>query len=143
LDFIKHAYRMCAIQIRTSQLAVSKTSNPEVKAFAERLIADHTAMAKSVADWAAKKSIVLKDDDATVKMKLDKHKSLEAMSGADFDRAFVSAIMEDQTDGIHLVSNEKRNTKDSGLSAFAEESRLALIAHMNAARPLRKKLAID
>jgi beta-lactamase regulating signal transducer with metallopeptidase domain/predicted outer membrane protein len=139
-DFIKHAVRLCAIEIQAGKLAMAKTSNAEVKAFAERLVTDHTAIARALAQWATKKNIILKDDDPSLKMKLDKHKPLETMSGADFDRAFIAAIMRDQTDGIMLVNNEKRKTRDTGLGAFAEETRLTLIAHMNVARPLRAKL---
>lgn len=139
-DFLKHAARLCALEIQAGKLAMTKTSNAEVKGFAERLVSDHEAAAKELASWATKKNVVLKDDDPSLKIKLDKHKSLEAMTGADFDRAFVTAIMADQVDGITLVNNERRNTRDAGLSAFAEQTRLTLIAHMNVARPLRAKL---
>ena len=136
-DFIKQAYRLCAIEMQTARLAVAKTSNAEVKAFAERLLKDHAAIAKALGQWAAKKQFVIKDDDPAMKMKLDKHKALESMSGADFDRGFLAAILDHHSDGIHLVSNEKRNTKDAGLAAFAEETRLTLIAQNNAARVLQ------
>ena len=139
-DFIKHAARLCAIEIQAGKLAMAKTSNADVKAFAEQLVKDHAATATELSQWAARKSIVLKDDDPNLKMPLDKHKALEKLTGSDFDRAFVAAIMGDQTDGIMLVNNEKRKSQDAGLRTFAEQTRLVLIAHMNVARPLRAKL---
>ena len=140
-DFIRHAVRLCALEIQTAKLALAKSTNAEVKAFAEQLVKDHTAIAKTLADWATKKNVVLKDDDPALKIKLDRHKSIEAMTGAEFDRAFVAAIMTDQTDAIALVNNERRNTKDADLVAFAGQTWSTLIAHMNVARPLRARLS--
>src|SRR5262245_1270549 len=53
-DFLKHAVRAGTIKIQAGKLAVTKTSNGDVKAFAETLVKDHTAIAKALAEWAAK-----------------------------------------------------------------------------------------
>ena len=138
-DFIKQASRLCAIEIQTARLAMTKTSNAEVKAFAEGLVNDHSLVAKELVQWATKKQFVLTDDDPAMKMKLDKYKSLEPMSGATFDKAFLAAMLDHHADGIHLVSNEKRNSRDAGLTAFAEATRVTLIKQNNAARALLAK----
>ena len=139
-DFLKHAARAGVIEIQTARLALTKTSNAEVKAFAEMLVNDHTAIAKELAEWASKKNIVLKDDDPSVKMKLDKYKSLEAQTGADFDRQFLDAMISHHSDSIMLYGLESRNTKDPALKKYAQEMHPRQIVHTNAARRLRAKL---
>jgi putative membrane protein len=139
-DFIKHAARAAAIKIQTGKLAITKASNADVKAFADKLVNDNTATAKAVAEWAAKKNVALKDDDPAVKMKLDKHKWLEEKTGTDFDRQFVQAMIGDYSDVIMLFSLESRNTGDAALKKFADETLPLLREQTSTARRLIAKL---
>ena len=139
-DFIKHAARANAIEIQAGKLAMSKTTNAEVRAFAETLVNDHTAAAKELAQWATKKNVVLKDDDPAVKIKLDKHKWLDTKTGADFDRQFVEAMISDHSDAVMLFSFESRNTKDPALKKFADDTLPAIRAHASMGRRLKAKL---
>ena len=139
-DFIKHAVRSGVIKMQAARLAMTKSANAAVKAYAEKLVADHTAIARDLAQWATKKNVVLKDDDPALKMKLDKHKSLETKTGGDFDRAFLDAMLDDHMDAIILFSNEALRTSDAALKTFAEESRATIRALQKMARGVRAKL---
>jgi len=54
------------IDINRAKLALNKTSDPEIKSFANQIISDHTNLAKSVNDLA-KKLGVTPEDSATSK----------------------------------------------------------------------------
>lgn len=139
-DFIKHAVRAGAIEIQAGKLAMTRTIQADVRAFAETLVKDHTAAAKELAQWATKKNVVLKDDDPDVKMKLDKHRWLETKFGADFNKQFVEAMFTDHVDVVMLFVHGANNTKDPALKKFADETRQATLGHLRMAMDLKKKL---
>ena len=132
-DFIKHAARAGALEIQAATLAMTKASNPGLKAFAQRLVNDHTATAQQVAQWATKKNVLLKDDDPDVKIKMDRYQSLQTKTGAAFDKEFLEHMISDHRDAIVLFSNEARNTKDAGLRTFARETLPTIRAHLKMA----------
>ena len=139
-DFVKHAARLAALEIQTGTLAMKKSSNAELKTLAEKLVSDHTAIAKDLAQWATKNNIVLKDDDPDLKIKMNKHAALQTKAGADFDRDFLDAMIDDHRDAIVLFSNESRNTKDVALKALADQILPKIRAFLNTARNLRAKI---
>ena len=142
-EFLRYAVRAGALEVQTARVAIARTTNAEVKALAEKLVNDHAATTRELTQWATKKNVVLKEDDPDLKMKLDKHKSLETKTGADFDRAFLDATIDDHFDTIILFSNEVLRTRDDALRTFAEETRAAIRAHLNLARALRAKVDCD
>ena len=92
---------------------------------------------RDVAQWATRKNVGLKDDDPSVRIKLDKHASLQTKTGVDFDREFVAAMSSDESDAIALFTNEGRNSKDAALSRFAQATLPTLRAHKSLARMLK------
>jgi putative membrane protein len=87
------AYTAGQIDIDAAKLALSKSTNPTVVAFANDMVRDHT----SVNDQALallKKLNVTPEDNATskslVQAAADKTKQLSALSGAAFDAAYVA-----------------------------------------------------
>src|SRR5215213_2410815 len=81
-----------SVDIDAGKLAASKSENKEVKAFAETMVRDHTAV-NDKATALAKKLGVTPEESATSKsLKEDGDKmmaKLKGMSGAEFDKAYV------------------------------------------------------
>jgi putative membrane protein len=86
------AYTAGNIDIAAGKQAVAKAANPEVKAFAEEMIRDHTAV-NDKALALVKKLNVTPEDNATSqalsKGAADKFAELGKLSGAAFDKAYV------------------------------------------------------
>lgn len=86
------AYTAGAIDIKTAKVALDKTRNSEVRAFANDMVRDHQAV-NDKALALVKKLGVTPEDNATsqalVKEADDKRAQLETLSGAAFDRAYV------------------------------------------------------
>lgn len=86
------AYTAGVIDIDTAKLALTKTQNADVRAFAESMLKDHTAV-NDEALALVKKLGVTPEDNATSKALVAaadaKQTELKALDGAAFDKAYI------------------------------------------------------
>jgi putative membrane protein len=87
------AYTAGVLDIEAAKQALAKTKNKNVKAFAEDMVRDHTAVNKQ-ALALVKKLKVTPEDNATskalTKAATDERAKLAKLSGAAFDKAYVA-----------------------------------------------------
>src|SRR4051794_5483653 len=80
-------------EVKMGQLAQEKASNPDVKAFGQQMVDDHTKANDELKTLAQGQSMNLPADvDAKHQAKYDK---LSKLSGADFDKAYVKDMVMD------------------------------------------------
>jgi len=87
------------VDVDYGKLAVKKTKNAEVKAFAETMIRDHTAVNDKAAALAKKINLTPEASDTSKSLKSDGDKmmaKLKGMHGAEFDKAYaeLKALLE-------------------------------------------------
>ena len=86
------AYSAGTIDIEAAKLALSKTQNPEVKAFAESMLKDHEAINATALALVTKLNVTPEDNmtsEALAKAAEEKRTELGALDGADFDKAYI------------------------------------------------------
>ncbi len=137
-DFIKDVAQSSQIEIETSKLAMSKATNAEVKAFATRLVNEHTAASADLGSLVKTKSVTWSVDDPAYKAK--RHESLQKASGAAFDKEYLEDMISDHEKAVARFAEETQNGKDSEIKAFADKMMPALQDHLKEARALREKL---
>ena len=87
------AYTADVIDITAAKQAISKTSNKDVKAFAEDMVRDHEAVNKQALDLVKKLKVTPEDNDTSKtlsKQAADKLTELGKLKGADYDKAYVA-----------------------------------------------------
>ena len=87
------AYTADVIDITAAKQAISKTSNKDVKAFAEDMVRDHEAVNKQALDLVKKLKVTPEDNDTSKtlsKQAADKFAELGKLKGADYDKAYVA-----------------------------------------------------
>jgi putative membrane protein len=80
------------VDIDAGELAKSRSTNKDVKAFAELMITDHTGVNKSATDLAIKLKVTPQDNPTSQTLKAGGDKNLahlKTLKGAAFDRAYV------------------------------------------------------
>lgn len=80
------------IDIDYANLAISKSKNKQVRAFAQQMVTDHSALQKSVSDLGAKLNVTPADSDTSNSLKTqaeDTTKNLKALKGKTFDKAYI------------------------------------------------------
>jgi putative membrane protein len=120
-----------------SNLALSKSQNTDVKNFAQMMLADHTKANNELKALAAKKKVTLPTQMGTHQSKLE---DLNRFAGADFDREYVEAMIDDHKDDVELFKNEAENSKDTGLKDFAAKTLPTLQTHLRAIREIQSKM---
>jgi putative membrane protein len=125
-------------EITLSQLAEQKATNPDVKAFAGKMVNEHTKMTESMKPFAESWGLTPPSGaDADHQKELDK---LNGLSGADFDKEYMSQMVTDHTKALNAFTTEAKDTKDVKFRAAVIKGKTAVAAHKNMAYDLKKKL---
>jgi len=137
-QFAQKAAMADLAEIQLGQLGAKQAASPDVRAFAQKMVADHTMSSKELMAIAGKKSLTL----PTV---LDeKHKTvaekLTAMKGADFDRAFMEHMVMDHKQAVALYQGQVSQGQDPDLKAFATKTLPVIQTHLKMALEINAKV---
>lgn len=136
--FLAMAAQSDVNEIKLSELAVQKASNPDVKAFAQKMITEHKMMTASMKPFVKAWGLTPPMDvDADHK---DEWNKLNGLSGADFDKEYMSAMMKDHTKALDAFTTEAKDTKDIPFKDAVIKGKSHIAAHKNMAYDLKKKL---
>jgi putative membrane protein len=132
------------VDVDYGKLAVKKTKNAEVKAFAETMIRDHTAVNDKAAALAKKISLTPEASATSKSLKADGDKmlaKLKGMSGAEFDKAYVDNEVSYHESVIGALDQTLMpNAKNSELKSLLETGRPIFTSHLEHAKQLQKSL---
>ncbi|CAM2176207.1 putative membrane protein [Burkholderia latens] len=136
-EFVDKAGIVGQTQLRASQLALDRSSNPDVKAFARKMLDDHDRMTAELRKLGARKGLPVQ-----AKMLVDPAvTALRARTGHAFDIGYVAiAGPAAHESAIKLYEAEARDGRDPQLRAFAAAALPTLNAHLSAARALAKSV---
>src|ERR1700712_513332 len=117
-------------EVKLGQLAQQKAANAKGKDFGGMMVTDHSKANDEMKALAKSKGITLPDsvDSKEQKVKSD----LSAKSGADFDKAYVSNMIDDHKEDIKEFEDAAKNCKDADLKAFAVKTLPTLKMHLDA-----------
>jgi putative membrane protein len=125
-------------EIALSTLADQKATDPAVKAFAEKMVTEHTKMTESMKPFADSWGLTPPSGpDADHQKELDK---LNGLSGKDFDKEYMSQMVTDHSKALSAFTTEAKDTKDVKFQAVVIKGKTAVAAHKNMAYDLKKKL---
>jgi putative membrane protein len=87
------AYTAGLLDIEAAKQAISKSTNKDVRAFAEDMVRDHTAVNDKALALVKKLNVTPEDNDtsrALTKQAAEKRAELSKLSGAEFDKAYIA-----------------------------------------------------
>lgn len=115
-------------EVELGKIALEKSSNPQVKEFATMMVKDHGMANTELMAIAKQKNITLPSTvDDEHKKKMD---DLSKKSGADFDKAYVDAMVSGHKSTLKLMEDELRDAKDADLKAFATKTAPIVQSHL-------------
>ncbi|CAI8841039.1 putative membrane protein [Pseudomonas donghuensis] len=134
--FVSEAIGAGMAEIQTSQLALEKTQSPQVKAFAQQMIKDHTKANQHLLDLAKQHGFSV-PDDAALTSKARKM-MLQVQDGASFDAAYAIHQVDAHEQAVRLFDEESRSTSDpDDLRTFAKSTLATLKHHLEMAKQLQ------
>ncbi len=133
------------LDINAAKLALRKSSNAQVKEFANQMISDHTNLMKSVNDLAKKLGVTADQNNATSKQlkqqAAEEMTKLKGLKGKAFDKEYASheaAFHQAVIDAAKTTLIP--NAKNAELKSAVEGAAPALQGHLEHAQQLEKSL---
>lgn len=132
-DFMRNMAYANISEITTGELAKSKTQNDQVKAFAQKMIDDHTKALDEIKQLAQAKGVTLPaEPDAKHKAAT---KALEKLSGPQFDAMYMKqAGLNDHQNTFKLLERVSKNAQDPELKAYATKTLGPVKEHLKMAQ---------
>jgi putative membrane protein len=122
-------------EVILSQYAAERASDAQVRDYAQRLVADHPAMAQDLTALALAKGVTLPSSEKALAEK----KKLAENVGLDFDKAYLKRMIDAHEDAIHQFEKAAKD-QDPQIQSFANKYLPALHDHLTAERNLKRNL---
>jgi putative membrane protein len=130
--FAIRAARGGVAEVQLGKLAGQKGSDPDVKAFGQKMVEDHTKANEKLTAIARKQGITL--PSAMDPRDQSVYNKLQRLSGPQFDRTYMKAMVKDHAQDIKEFLKEANKGKDPQIKSFAADTLPTLQAHLQLAR---------
>jgi putative membrane protein len=132
------------VDIDAGKLAESKSSSKEVKAFAQRMVADHTGVNKSATELVTRLKVKPEENPTSTSLKKggeDTLKKLKTLKGSEFDKAYVdNEVTYHQTVLDAVDKTLIPSASNEELKALLIKVRPAFVDHLQHAKHLQASL---
>lgn len=132
-DFVEEVSAKGIAEVEGAKLALEKSKAPDVQAFAQKMMSDHTAANMELAGIARRKNLEV-SDEAELTTKAKKF-VLEQRDGESFDEAYAKNQVEAHEDTIELFQ-KAAISDDAEIAAFAKKTLPKLQHHLKMAKAL-------
>lgn len=137
-EFMTEAAQGGMAEVKLGELASTKGASADVKSFGQKMVTDHGKANNDLKALAAKKSFTLPTDvNAEQKALYDK---LSKLSGAEFDKEYVSAMVEDHENDLDSFKSAAGAASDADLKAFAGKYAPVIESHYNMIKVIKDKM---
>lgn len=131
-EFVTKASVSSMFEIESSKIAAQKSTNPEVKALAEKMIADHTKASNDLKAAVGKSGLKLVPAKALDEDHREKLKELKEAKATDFDDKYIDIQEDAHESAVSLFEDYiNKDAKDSNasLKTFASNTLPTLQHH--------------
>lgn len=135
--FLTSAMQGDMAEIQLGNLALQKTTNPEIKQLAQKIVDDHTKLDEQVKPIASQfgvpppTQVPAKDQALMTK--------LQALSGTDFDKQYVKSMVMDHKEDDKEFKKEETSGKNQTVKDAATQGEPVIAEHLQMAEGLQKK----
>ena len=133
-SFIEKASKAGQEEIDISQAVVARTMNPDVKAFAQMMIDDHSAANTALAGIASGKGV-----ETPVKG-MGETEKWSKKSAYDLDKDYVEKMVSDHKEAVELFQKEADKGSDFDVKGFARDTLPKLQHHLEMVLDLKKAM---
>jgi len=128
-------------EVDLGNLAKEKASSSDVKAFADRMVTDHSKANDELKQWALTNNVTLPTAlDAKHKAT---HARLEKLSGAAFDKAYMRDMLSDHKTDVAKFKTESKSAKNGDLKDWAGKTLPTLEDHLKQAQDTASKVGVN
>jgi putative membrane protein len=137
-EFVTKAGMGGLAEVQMGNLALQKASNADVKAFAQRMVTDHSKANAELAQFATTKGLALPTELSGEHQSGYEH--LNSLSGAAFDKAYMEHMVSDHEKDVAEFDKASTSATDADLKAWAGKTLPTLKEHLEQAKTTAKKV---
>lgn len=139
-SFMETASQGNVAEVEMAKLALKKSQNPDVRAFAERMIKDHQTLGEKMAPFMAQAG--LKPSVSMNTMHQHIYNKLNGLSGAEFDKQYAEAMDKDHHEDLKDFRKEINDTQNAQLKPVVIEGEKVIEQHTQMADDLARKFGV-
>jgi len=138
-QFLQDAANSNHAEVMLGRLAMARANHPDVRRFAQMMMDDH---GKAQNDLLA----LARDQGGTIEPQLGPdHRRLQdqltRLQGAEFDRAYIDAMVKEHQQAISKFENQVRSGRDVQVKNYAADTLSHLRHHLETARDIQNRLS--
>jgi putative membrane protein len=138
--FVKTAMQGSMAEVQLGQLTLQKTSNDQVKQFAQHMIDDHTKLNEQMKPVAQQLGVEIPTQvskkDKTVMNKL------QALSGPAYDQAYIKDMVKDHKQDLSEFQMEASSGQDQATKDAATQGSRVIAQHLQMAQQMAKDQSV-
>ena len=137
-DFAKEAATGGMMEVALGNIAMKNSVTQQVKDFGKMMVDDHTKINDQLKNLASVKNL-----DLPTMVTDDQQKEIDKLSqktGADFDKAYVSIMIDDHKKDIDAFKKAGDKVTDNDFKAFISNSLPTLQKHLDEVQSIKKKM---
>jgi putative membrane protein len=139
-EFVNKAAIGGVAEVELGRVAIQRAARPSVKSFGERMVTDHGRANAELATLARSKGMDVSNTlDVSHQAMRDR---LSGLSGADFDRAYMSEMVRDHTEDVAAFERAAQAATDADVKAYAARSLPMLREHLALARQVNSEVVL-
>ena len=137
-DFINEAATGGMMEVELGNIAAKNAASDKVKEFGKLMVEDHTKINNQLKDLASGKNIQL--PASVTNDQQDDIDKLNKETGSDFDKDYVSMMVDDHKKDIDAFKDAADKATDPDIKAFITNTIPILQKHLNAIEAIKKMM---
>jgi putative membrane protein len=134
--FVRSALEGGMAEVQMGQLAAQKGNSDDVKQFGQKMVNDHTQLGDQMKQVAQQLNVqppkgLSKKDKAEVA-------KLQALSGAQFDNAYIEAMVKDHKKDLSDFKQEAENSQNPAVKQVAQQGAQVIDQHLQQIEQIAK-----
>lgn len=125
-------------EVKLGHLAAEKGSSPDVKAFGQQMVDDHSKANEQLNAVAASEGMTLPADVTGKQQAM--YDRLSRLSGAEFDSAYVKDMVMDHQEDVKEFGKEAQKGSDEKIKSFASQTLPVLQGHLVKIKSIQPKV---
>jgi len=135
--FVRQALQGGMAEVQLGQLALQKSSNPDVKQFAQKMVDDHTKLGDALKQVAQQMN--LKQPDSLSGKDKSTIAKMNALNGDEFDKAYIKNMLKDHKQDDKEFKQEANNTSNPALKDLVSKGGQMIDQHLQMIEQIAQK----
>ena len=139
--FLKDATQDNLAEIKAGELTVKTTKNPEVKAFATKMVTDHKMLLAGIKPVAAKAGVELPTSPSLAQDA--QYAKLKLLSGETYDKSYVKGMVSDHHSDLDKMKQENTATNNADIKKLTMKASTVIAGHTKMIDGIAGKMGVQ